>query len=130
MHELIGQLMKETGLGQEQAEGGLGAILNLIKTKASQQDFGKLQDLLGGDAVAGFLKKAPSDGGAMGKLGGLLGGLGGGKGLGNLAMLAGLFKQLQIDPGVIPQFGSILGKFLEDKGAGHLTAILESLSKK
>ena len=140
MIELISQLTSNLNIGDDQAKGGLGAILNLAKDQLDGGDFSKITDVLGGgtdDVMAlASAKTEGGGGGLMGALGGLAGGLAGGLGgglgdalggLGKLAQLAGTFKNFNMDSGLLQQFVPIVMGFLKDKGGDGVAGILGKL---
>ena len=46
--ELIEQLMNELGVQQNQAEGGIGLLLNMVKEKLEEGDFSQISSLIPG----------------------------------------------------------------------------------
>jgi len=98
MMELVQQLVSSTGVSEQQAEGGAGLIMGLLKDQLASGDFSQLADAV--PEANGLIDSAPSGGGMGGLLGGVAGALGGGE-LGNLAKLAGGFSDLGLDSGMI-----------------------------
>lgn len=77
---LLGMLSSQLGVTDNQAKGGVGAMLTLAKEKLPAGDFGKIANLVPGaskymelaktlGAVAGPLKNMAGLNGALGKLG-------------------------------------------------------------
>ena len=69
---MVGQLLENLDVDQEQAEGGLGSIFNYAKKNMSAEKFSQLSDTLPG--VGDLLSAAPdvSEMGGKGGLGGLM----------------------------------------------------------
>jgi len=125
--ELVQQLISNLGLSEEQAQGGAGLLLGLLKDKLSETDFAQVSGAV--PDSEGLIEKAPEAGGG---LGGLLGGVAsalGGSQLGELASLAGGFSKLGLDADMIGKLVPILVSFLESKGgegvAGIVSKVLE-----
>lgn len=135
MQELIGQLAKQLGVSEQQAQGGAGLLFKAAQEKLGG-DFSQVASKLTG--VQDLIKSAPAAGGAGGGLGSLLGGLasavGGdaGKALGNaggLAQLAGGFSQLKLDPSMISKFVPVILQFVQSKYGGEIVALLQKAMK-
>lgn len=130
MTELIGQLMSNLNINEDQAKGGLGSILNLAKEKLDGGDFSKITDLISG--ASDLMAQAPKkdEGGLLGGLGSMTSALGVDLGsLGNLASLAGQFKSLGLDADMIGKFAPIVSQFLESKGGDMLKDIIAKFLK-
>ena len=128
MTELLGMLTSQLGIDDNQAKGGVGAILNLAKEKLGDGDFSQITSALGGDATEAMnaAPQAESGGGIGGMLGGAASALGVDLGgLGQLASLAGTFKALNLDSGMIGKFAPIVTGFLSDKGGEGMGDILK-----
>ena len=123
MIELIQQLVAGTGVNDQQAEGGAGLLLGLLKDQLASDDFAQVAQAVPG--VEGLIDAAPSSesGGLGGLLGGVVSSLGGSE-LGNLAALAGGFSKLDLDAGMITKFVPILISFLESKGGEGLASMV------
>ncbi|MFK7959120.1 MAG: DUF2780 domain-containing protein [Phycisphaerales bacterium] len=126
--ELIKTLVSQLGVNEDQASGGAGLVLGLVKDKLDGTQFGQIANVI--PEAEQLIDKAPS-GGAMGAIGGLIGKLGGDKaeGLGDLAELAGGFSKLDLDSDMIGKFGSTIIGFLEDKGAGDVLGLVKGFLK-
>ena len=125
MLELVQQLVSSTGVSEQQAEGGAGLIMGLLKEQLSSGDFSQLADAV--PEADSLIDSAPSGGGGMGGLlGSVAGALGGGE-LGNLAKLAGGFSDLGLDSGMIGKFIPVVLSFIQDKGGEGLGAIVANV---
>jgi hypothetical protein len=123
--ELVQQLISNLGLSEEQAQGGAGLLLGLLKDKLPETDFAQVSGVV--PDSEGLIDKAPEAGGG---LGGLLGGVAsslGGSQLGDLASLAGGFSKLGLDADMIGKFVPILLSFLESKGGEDLAGIVSKV---
>ncbi len=125
MNELVQQLVSSIGVSQDQAEGGAGLLLNLLKDKLSSGDFSQLSALI--PDMGGLLDAAPETtggGGLMGVLGGLAASFGANK-LGDLAGLAGGFSKLGLDADMIAKFAPILLEFIQNKGGDGVAGLVK-----
>jgi len=125
--ELVQQLISNLGLSEEQAQGGAGLLLGLLKDKLPETDFAQVSGVV--PDSEGLIDKAPEAGGG---LGGLLGGVAaslGGSQLGDLASLAGGFSKLGLDADMIGKFIPILLSFLESEGGEDLAGIVSKVLK-
>ena len=123
MMELVQQLAAGAGVSEQQAQGGAGLLLGLVKKQLSSGDFAQVAEAL--PDAQGLIDAAPDSGG--GGLGGMLGGLAsslGGAELGNLASLAGGFSKLDMDAGMIGKFIPILLSFLQSKGGDGVASLV------
>ena len=127
--DLIQQLMEQLGIKEDQAKGGVGAVLKLAKDKLPGGDFSKLQEMIPG--AQDLLGAAPdSSGGVMGAIGGMLSKLGGKAGsLGNLAGLAAGFEKLGLDKSMIQKFASTILGYVRGKGGDSVAGVLEGVLK-
>ena len=126
---LVDDIMKQVGVSQDQAEGGLGLIFKLAKEKLGA-DFSQVSNVV--PDANHLINKAPADdqeaaadGGLMGILGGLAGKLGLGD-LGKLAELAAGFKKLGLDLDSVQKFVKVVMTFVESKGG---TVVKDLLNK-
>jgi len=123
MMELVQQLAAGAGVSEQQAQGGAGLLLGLVKKQLSSGDFAQVAGAL--PEAQGLIDAAP--GGDGGGLGGMLGGLAaslGGAELGNLASLASGFSKLDMDAGMIGKFVPILLSFLQAKGGDGVASLV------
>lgn len=117
--DLTAMFTKELGVTPAQAEGGVGALLGLAKTRLKPAEFAEVSAALPGtDAL---LKAAPSmgSGGAMGAL----------AGAGGLASLAGSFSKLGLNAETAAKFAPTLLKYLNGKGAASAASMLSKAFK-
>jgi hypothetical protein len=121
MLELIQQLVAGIGINQQQAEGGVGLLMGLVKDKLSTGDFAQVAEAVPG--LEGLIDAAPQAGGLGGLLGGVVSALGGTE-VGNLASLASGFSKLDLDAGTVGQFIPILLSFLQSQGGKDLAAMV------
>ncbi len=123
MLELIQQLVAGTGVTQQQAEGGAGLLMKLVKDKLSTGDFAHVAEAVPG--VQNLIDAAPNP--ESGGLGGLLGGAISaltGQELGSLASLASGFSKLDLDAGMLGKFIPILLSFLQSRGGEDLAGMV------
>lgn len=146
MDDIIKTLAGQLGLSTEQAAGGAGAVINMIRDGIDANDFKKLATMV--PEISGWMKAAPKAGDAAGGagiggvggggglleqagdlLGSLTGGSGGGAGagaggvlgsLGGLAGLIGALGKLGIDPETAAKFVPTLLQFLQSKAGSEL----------
>ena len=124
---IVDEIMKQVGVSQEQAEGGLGLIFKLAKDKLGA-DFTQVSNVV--PEANGLIGKAPAEeqeagGGLMGMLGGIADKLGLGD-LGKLAELAAQFKKLGLDMETVQKFVKVVMTFVESKGG---TVVKDLLNK-
>ena len=122
MIELIQQLVAGTGVSEQQAEGGVGLLLGLLKDQLASGDFAKVTDAI--PEAEGLIDTAPDSGGGLGGLMGSVASSLGGSELGNLASLASGFSKLDLDAGMIGKFVPVLLSFLQAKGGDGLVSIV------
>jgi len=127
MNELIAQLTKNLNVDQAQAEGGVGAIFELVKKNLANGDFSTLSQAMPG--IEQMISKAPPQGSSSGIMGGLMGAatslLGNNSQLGGLAQLAGAFKALNIDMDTALKFAPIVKQFAETQGGPMIKQLIE-----
>lgn len=117
--DLVGMFTKELGVTPAQAEGGVGALLGLAKTRLKPEEFSQVSSALPGtDAL---LKAAPAMGGA-GAMGALAG-------AGGLASLAGSFSKLGLSADTAAKFAPTLLKYLNGKGSAGAASLLSKAFK-
>ena len=125
--EIIKLLVDQLGVTESQAQGGAGAIFNLVKDKVSGDDFNKITEVIPG--IDSLLSAAPKGGGGLsGAIGGLTSMLGdSGGNIGKLAALAGSFKNLGLDMDMVAKFVPIIVSFVQSKGGDSLKNIMEEV---
>jgi hypothetical protein len=123
MMELIQQLVTGIGVNQQQAEGGVGLLLGLVKEQLSAGDFAKVEEAV--PDAAGLIESAPATetGGLGGLLGSAVSALGGAE-LGNLASMASGFSKLDLDAGMVAKFIPVLLSFLQAKGGDEVAGLV------
>jgi len=123
MIDLVQQLVAGAGVSEQQAEGGAGLLMGLVKDQLSSSDFAQVIEAVPGiEALTDSAPKADS-GGMGGLLGGVASALGGSE-LGNLASLASGFSKLDLDASMIGKFVPIVISFLQSKGGDGLAAMV------
>ncbi len=124
MNELISQLTKNLNIDQAQAEGGAGAIFNLVKQNLGG-DFSKISSALPG--IEQLMKSAPAaaDSGALGGLLSSAANMFGNNQVGGLVQLAGIFKTLGIDMDTALKFLPIVKQFAESQGGDICKQLIE-----
>ncbi|HPD17852.1 MAG TPA: DUF2780 domain-containing protein [Planctomycetota bacterium] len=130
--DLIGTLKSQLGVTDDQAKGGLGALLRVAREKLGQAEFAKVEEQVpGAGQMADAAPRAEGSGGLAGALGGLAGALGSGSagGLGKLAGLAAIFSKLGLDPAMIGKFVQTILAALQGKGAADARDALSSTLK-
>jgi hypothetical protein len=125
--ELLEILTSQLGISEEQAKGGSGLIMKLVKDKLSGDEFSKVAEAIPG--VQGLIAAAPESGGLMSALTGLAASLGLGGKLGNLSSLASGFKNLDMDTTTIGKFVPIVLSFAQEKGGDTVKNLLEKVLK-
>jgi hypothetical protein len=125
--ELLEMLTNQLGISEEQAKGGTGLIMKLVKDKLSGDEFSKVAEAIPG--VQGFIAAVPESGGLMSALTGLAASLGLGGKLGNLSSLASGFKNLDMDTTTIGKFVPIVLSFAQEKGGDTVKNLLEKVLK-
>ena len=125
MNELIGMLVKQLGVQDNQAKGGAGLLLKMAQDKMGG-DFSKVAAVVPG--VQDLIGAAPKPGGAASLLGGLASAVGGGKAA-DLASLAAGFSQLKLDPSMISKFVPVILGFVQSKGDQDVVGLLSKVLK-
>ena len=127
--ELVGSVMSQLGLSQNQAEGGLGSLLSLAQTNLGSNDFSQLTSSIpNADSLLAAVPSMSSDSGMSGllsKAGDL------GSSLQGTAMVYDAFEKLGISKEYIVPMVDIAKNYLEQSGSegtvGLLTQGLGSL---
>lgn len=128
MEGLLGQIISEVGVNQEQAEGGLGAILSLAKGQLGPEVFSKIAShVTGAEGMANKFSQDDEPGLDMGDiLGTATSALGVSAGTAGLAGVIGKLSSLNLDLGTLQKFVPIISTFLEGKGLGDIVQKLKS----
>jgi hypothetical protein len=125
VRELVQQLVTGLGVSEQQAAGGAGLIMGLLREQLASADFARLTEVAPG--VEGLIDNAPDNSAALGGMEGLLGGVAsalGGRELGNIASLAGGFSQLDLDVDMIGRFVPEVLAFFQDKGGQDIADLV------
>lgn len=105
---LLPTLTKGLGISNEQAEGGMGALLNVAKSSLSSDEFSTLGKGIPGMETLLAAAPALSSKAAGGGLGGLATSLGGaGAALGSLGQVTQQFEALGLSPDMVAQFAKM-----------------------
>ncbi len=124
--ELIQLLISQLGINEQQAKGGLGAILKTVQSKLSSGSFDEIGKVL--PHMNDLIKAAPAASGGLGALGGLLGG-----NMGELAKLAAQFSSIGLNQSQMAPFAKLAFEFLSQKlppqAKEELVKLAQSLMK-
>jgi hypothetical protein len=123
--EIVKLLVDQLGVTESQAQGGAGAIFNMVKDKVSEDQFSSLSSAIPG--LDTLVSAAPDSGGGLaGAIGGLTSMLGGdgAEKLGNLAGLVSSFDKLGLDMDSVTKFVPIILSFVQSKGGDTLKDML------
>lgn len=122
---IIEQIIQQLGVSKEQAEGGVGLILKMVKEKLGA-DFSKVSEVI--PESNQLVNQAPVETGSD-SIGGLFGAIAGKLGLDSLGKLAGLaegFQKLGLDMDKLQAFVKTILAFVESKGG---TVVKDLLNK-
>ena len=113
--DLVGSVMSQLGLNQQQAEGGLGSLLGLAKTNLDGNDFSTLTNSI--PNADGLLAAVPSLDSSSG-MSGLLSKAGDlGSSLQGSAMVYDAFEKLGISKDLVAPMIDIAKNYLESSGS-------------
>lgn len=113
--DLVGNVMSQLGLSQEQAEGGLGTLLSLAQSNLGGSDFSQLSNSIpGADALLAAVPELSSDSGMSGLLS-QAGDLG--QSFEGAAMVYDAFEQLGIKKEYVAPMVDIAKSYLETNGS-------------
>jgi hypothetical protein len=122
---LVGLLVKNLGVTQDQAAGGAGAIFNTASQKMSAADFAKVTDAL--PEAQSLMDAAPVADEGSGALGGLTSILDKKKsGATSLTALAGAFSKLGLSSDMVGKFIPIVLQYAQSKGGNVVSGLLKS----
>jgi hypothetical protein len=122
---LVGLLVKNLGVTQDQAAGGAGAIFNTASQKMSAEDFAKVTDAL--PEAQSLMDAAPVADEGSGALGGLTSILDKKKsGATSLTALAGAFSKLGLSSDMVGKFIPIVLQYAQSKGGNVVSGLLKS----
>ncbi len=120
---LIPTLTSQLGVNNDQAEGGMGALLNVAKDSLSDGEFSNLSAGIPGMETLLAAAPALAGKGGMGGLSDMASSLGGAAAsLGGLGELTKQFEALGLSPDMIAQFAKIAVNYFmnSDDGTGEL----------
>lgn len=131
--DLIQMVMKQLGIDETQAKGGLGMIFDLAQSNLGKDDFQQVSKLVPG--IDDMLKTAASARGSGKSGGGLMDMVGAvaskvlGGNLGNLTELVSGFQKLGLSADMVAKFVPIVLKFVEERGGGAVKDLLGKVLK-
>ncbi|GIU40117.1 hypothetical protein TUM4438_00520 [Shewanella sairae] len=121
-NDLVGSVMSQLGLSQNQAEGGLGSLLSLAQSSLGSNDFSSIADSIPGvDGLLGAVPELDSDSGMSGllsKAGGL------GESLQGGAMVYDAFEKLGISKDLAAPMIDIVTSYLDTNGSAGTSDLL------
>lgn len=120
MDDIIKTLTEQLGIGAEQAQAGVGAILKVISEQASRADFQQLLNAVPGAAQwmgQATTTAAEAGGGLLGQAAQLIGGLTGNT---NLADAMAAFGKSGIGPDMLPRFVPSVLQLLQAQAGADL----------
>lgn len=121
---LLKLLTSNLGVTQEQAQGGAGAIFQLVKQNASEKDFASVTEALPG--VDSLISSAPKTAELSGKLGGLSSSFSGtSEPLGGIASLAGSFSQLGLQTEMVDKYVKTIIDFAQSEAGEGVANIIK-----
>lgn len=123
MSKLIGSLVDNLGVTEDQATGGSGAVFKEAKNNMSPGDYSQLLKSVPG--IDSLVDKAPdADGGLAGKASSLFGGSSGSvKGLG---ALTDSFSKLGLSPDMVNKFVPAILDFVQSEGGQQAMTLLKN----
>jgi hypothetical protein len=123
--ELVGELVKETGVTPKQAQGAAGALFGVAKTKLSVADFAKVAGVVPG--MDGLLKAgAPTDP-KLSAVAALAGSAGGN--IGSMAAAVAAMNKMGLKPETIAKMAPALIKVVQSKGGAEVASLLAGALK-
>ena len=117
--KLIGSLVDQFGVSEEQAKGGAGAVFKEAKNNMSPGDYSQLLNAVPG--IDSLISKAPQAGGMAGKASSLLGGS-----AGSMTGLADSFSKLGLSPDMVNQFVPVILDFVQSEGGQQAMTLVKS----
>lgn len=122
---LVGQLVQQLGVSQQQATGGAGAIFDYVKSKLSAQDFTTVANAIPG--LDGLIAAAPKSS-AGSSLSSLASGLGVNTGsAAGAADLAGAFSKLGLSSEIVNQFIPVVLDYAKSQGGETVMNLLKGV---
>jgi hypothetical protein len=121
---LTGLLMSKLGVSNNQAQGGVGAIFQLAKSRLGTEDFGSVAKAVPAmDTLLGAAPKTKGGTSGLGRLSSMLGGKS--TSLGGLADLAGSFGQLGLSVDMVGKFIPIILDYVKGTGGSKVMNLLK-----
>ncbi|WP_051215939.1 DUF2780 domain-containing protein [Ferrimonas futtsuensis] len=126
MDDLLGLVTSQLGVSQEQASGGIGALLATAEPNLAPETLGQLSQVLPGmdglmQVGGDLLSKAGEGNGTSGLLGTVLGQSGGA-----LMGLNDAFASLGLSPEMVASFSQILLDYVDQQGGEGLMKQLQT----
>lgn len=120
--DLVGTVMSQLGLSQDQAEGGLGSLLSLAQSSLGSSDFSSISDSIPGiDGLLGAVPELDNESG----MSGLLSKAGGfGESLQGGAMVYDAFEKLGISKELAAPMVDIVKGYLDANGTAGTSDLL------
>ncbi|MEZ9819329.1 DUF2780 domain-containing protein [Shewanella sp. 10N.286.45.A1] len=120
--DLVGSVMSQLGLSQDQAEGGLGSLLSLAQSSLGSSDFSSISDSIPGiDGLLGAVPELDNESG----MSGLLSKAGGfGESLQGGAMVYDAFEKLGISKDLAAPMVDIVKGYLDANGTSGTSDLL------
>ncbi|MEZ9199802.1 DUF2780 domain-containing protein [Shewanella sp. 10N.286.54.B9] len=120
--DLVGNVMSQLGLSQDQAEGGLGSLLSLAQSSLGSSDFSSISDSIPGiDGLLGAVPELDNESG----MSGLLSKAGGfGESLQGGAMVYDAFEKLGISKELAAPMVDIVKGYLDANGTSGTSDLL------
>jgi hypothetical protein len=121
MSKLIGSLVDQLGVTQEQATGGAGAVFKQAKDNMSASDYTQLLDAVPG--IDSLISKAPEAGGLADKATSLIGDSSGS--MKGMAALADSFGKLGLAPDMVSKFVPVIMDYVQGAGGEQAMGLLK-----
>ena len=123
--DLVGMLVQNLGVTNEQAQGGAGAIFNTASQNMSADDFTTVTDAL--PVVTSLMDAAPSTDSGTGALGSISSALGkSGSSLSSVAGLASTFSNLGMGSDMVGKFIPIVLEYAQSEGGEVVSNLLKA----
>lgn len=121
--ELLNQIVSTLGVSEDQAAGGTGLLMKLVKDNLGGGDF---QKVLGAEPqLSSLMEQAPdSGGGLMGMAGGLLSSMGNDK-LAGFAEIAGGLQKLGLEKETLMQFAPLVLNYFQQQDKGDIASLIQ-----
>lgn len=129
--ELIEQIVKQLGVEESQAKGGLGLLLKLAQQQLDGSEFQKVEQAIpqSGEMLGAAPDLKSQGGGLMSMAMGMVEQWTG-KDLGQLAELAEGFQSLNLSPEMIGKFAPMLMEWVQQNAGGEIVELLTKVLMK